>query len=419
MRKSILPGDWVGVFGIIAAVGVLVGQPALVGLGTLVLLSWAVARTWNRLALERVTFSHNLSQRRAFPGEVVQYHMQVANSKSLPLPWLQVTSATPINVRPDTVDGGHSLDPSRGYFVSYTTSLSWYERVGWSVPILCERRGLYRFGPANISSGDIFGFFRSTMQAGDLAQLLVYPHVVSLPELGLPAQKPFGESRGGKRIFEDPSRVVGLRAYQQGDPMRRIDWKATARRDELQVRVYDPSVSNSMYVLLNSATMAQDGPHGFQRVLLERAVTVAASVASHAFQERFSLGLMTNAHSLLSEAATVIPPSRDPDQLNTVLEALAVMGSMSSAPLHEMIWAQFHSFPLGATLVIVTAVMPDGLLDTLFELGRRGYQIFVLWVGDRLMSASQQGGIQVYDVSREVGDLVPMMAGDEEIDGLE
>src|SRR5690606_25410219 len=108
--------------------------------------------------------------------------------------------------------------------------------------------------------------------------VIVYPRIYSMPELGLPASRPFGERKGRERIFEDPGRIAGIRPYQPGDPMRRIDWKASARMQALQSRVYEPSATMHMLIALNVNTMVHSW-EGFVPETLERLISVAGSVA--------------------------------------------------------------------------------------------------------------------------------------------
>ncbi len=396
-RQRPLSGDWIAAFGLMAAVGLVLRQPVLVGLGGLVLLAWAVARVWDRLALEKVSYTRTLSQSRAFAGETVQLQTRVANRKTLPLPWVQVTDEAPAELvrNPDgsmvrSVDGRTDL--------VHTTALSWHEEVGWTETLHCERRGVYVFGPASVESGDIFGFFRRELRLDKVDRLVVYPRVAPLQEMGLPAGKPFGETRGGNPLFEDPTWMRNLRTYQPGDPLKRIDWKASARQGQLQVRVYEPTVTHALMVVLNGATTVGPAALGYSPELLERAVTAAASVAAHAFEQKYSVGFLTNAHSLLSETAIAIPTSRAPRHLGALLEAMATVGQLSSARLEDFLWEHLREMPLGATIALVTAVLPDGLLDTLLDIRRMGYRLAILWVGDIPMRPMTQGGVQVYDV---------------------
>ena len=87
-----------------------------------------------------------------------------------------------------------------------------------------------------------------------MQRILVYPRIVPVTELGLPAQHPFGDHRSSRRLVEDPMRLMGSRDYSQGDNFRFIHWKATARQQKLQTKVFEPSATRPLAIFLNMQT---------------------------------------------------------------------------------------------------------------------------------------------------------------------
>jgi uncharacterized protein (DUF58 family) len=225
----------------------------------------------------------------------------------------------------------------------------------------------------------------------------VYPRTVALGDVGLPSVRPYGEHAGGSRIFEDPSRIVGVRDYRAGDSLRRIDWKATARLGTMQSRVYDPSASRHLSLCLNTQT-TDPAWAGVITELLERSITVAASVAREAYEERYSVGLLANSSLPDADRAIRIPPGRRAEQFIRILEALAVVTPFVLEPLSAMLDREEHRLVAGTTIGVVTAIMTDELAATLLRLRRRGQVVVVLnasgddW-SDRL------GDIETRDVS--------------------
>jgi uncharacterized protein (DUF58 family) len=92
-----------------------------------------------------------------------------------------------------------------------------------------------------VESGDLFGIYEQACPVGPAEHLTVYPALAPLSEAGLPADDPFGERRSRRRLFEDPNRPMGIRAYQPEDSFRRIHWPATARTGHLQTAFSNPS----------------------------------------------------------------------------------------------------------------------------------------------------------------------------------
>ena len=361
---------------ILAFLGVATTNGPLVGLGLILLLAGFVARTWSKNVLKRLTYTRIIPEDRAFPGEPLTVTLRVVNDKLLPVPWLEVRDLVPeaLPLRDE------HLSPSTSHqalYLSRSTHLSWYERVSWPLQFEAPARGYYRLGPARFSSGDIFGLFPVERHDDHYDSIVVYPRLYTLPELGLPAERPFGEQKGRERIFEDPGRIAGSRDYHPGDPMRRIDWKATARRQALQSKVYEPSATLHMLIALNVHTLEHVW-EGYLPELLERLLSVAGSVARHGFEEGYAIGLVANGAYPTSDRPMRVPVGRRSEQLMRVLEALAVIGPLTLTPLEKVLDREAQAFPYGATLVCVTARMDEPLAASLRRIAAAGHTVIVL-----------------------------------------
>ena len=80
------------------------------------------------------------------------------------------------------------------------------------------------------------------------------------------------------RLYEDPTRIAGVRRYEAGDPLNRVHWRATARTGVLHSKVYEPSTVVGVTLLLDFHIAAHDPRH--EPVRSELAITAAASIAN-------------------------------------------------------------------------------------------------------------------------------------------
>ena len=193
--------------------------------------------------------------------------------------------------------------------------------------------------------------------------------------------RPLGEVRGGMTIFPDPSRPAGVREYQRGDPLKLIDWKASAKARRLQARTFDPSSSNTI-VLVVAIETTERSWEGYSPTNLERVISAAASVAAYAAERQYSLGLFSNGAAILSDRPMKIGPSRSVDQLTMILEALATIRPLGMGAMAPQLAEHARSLPMGATLVVVASLMPPDLADTISTLLMRGHGIVILNAGD-------------------------------------
>lgn len=140
-------------------------------------------------------------------------------------------------------------------------------RAAYRLPT--ERRGIVNVGPADFEAVDPFGLATRRFSADSIGKLVVYPEIVPLP----PAPPSPATER---RSMSDTPEFLGgrseefhaLRNYVPGDDIRRINWPASARHDDLIVREDEAPTQNHLTVVLDNASLTN-----------ERAVDVAASVA--------------------------------------------------------------------------------------------------------------------------------------------
>lgn len=376
--RLLIEDSWLLASALLVGVGLLASSWVVIILGMLVLGASMAGRVWVRVSLEEVHLSRRLSERRLFVGESAQLTLTLENRKALPVPWLELREQLPRDLplvgAETTVGGSPEIR-----VLQRNTALGRRDRLEWPLELRAAERGYYRIGPARLRSGDIFGFFEREEAVPEFAErLVVYPRTYSMAELGLDSARPFGDLRGGSRLYEDPSRVIGVRDYQPGDPMKRIDWNATARLQRLQSRLYEPSRAQSIVVALNVGTFARSW-QGADPVLLERGVSVAASVARWAADAGLAVGLVANGAFPGQGRPIRVGVGEHPERLNRILEALAAVRAFTMSSLaRELEGALAGSVPTGSTIVVVAALIPEELAATLRRLRSSGHQVHVL-----------------------------------------
>jgi uncharacterized protein (DUF58 family) len=371
---------WIELALILIVLALFLDARALFVISAFLLAILSVAWWWNRRSLDNVFYERALGERRAFPGELVDLTLHVTNRKLLPLGWLVAEDQWSLALPPEDAMLFSLPSGQMGIFRS-AFSIRWFERINRSYRIRCTRRGFYPFGPVRLRSGDIFGLFHQQQTHAHLDWLIVYPQILPLEPLGFPPKEPLGETKAAWRIFEDPSRAVAVRDHQPEDSFRHIHWKATARRQQLQVKVYEPTTTHNLVIFLNVTTFAKHW-QGVDPLLLECAINVAASIASYGVEERYVLGLIANGSIPHSDQPIKVLPSRRPDQLARVLEALAAVTSFATSSIASLLLSESARLPWGATLVVVTAVVTDELQTALLRLHGIGRRLVLVSLED-------------------------------------
>ncbi len=368
---------WLPLLAAMFLLGALLDLPFLTTLSAALAVLIGTATWWSSHSLDGILYRRRPHYRRAFPGEQVSLRLEVENRKLLPISWLRVEDPWPLPVGPEdeeVIIPSHI--PDRGLLIN-VFSLRWFERARRRFTLRFRKRGLYKIGPTRLQSGDLFGMYENSKELDNTEFLTVFPNLVPFASLDLPAEDPFGDRRSRRRIFEDPNRPMGVREYRPEDSFRRVHWPATARMGELQVKVYQPTSAQLLMVCLNVATLEHHW-EGYLPELLEHLVSTASTVLFQGVQDGYQVGLISNGCLAYSDRPFRIPPGRSPHQLANLLEALAAVTPIVTAPFERYLIQEMPKVHYGASLVIVTAMTSPELSETLLQLKRKGRRITLI-----------------------------------------
>ncbi len=405
---------WILLGILLTLAGVATGSRFLTAAAACLFVIAAVGWAWNFLAFFGLSYTRRLSETRAFMGEAVELTLVVRNRKFLPVTWLQVIDIFPSSLPLENAQSGPETvrlnrATNLGEFTTFW-SVGAFGRLTRRFTVHCVQRGYHRYGPAVLSTGDGFGMFSRKAKLREQQRLIVYPKLYTVAELGLPAKNPFGERAADARVVEDPLRTAGVREWQPTDGLKRVHWKATARRTshELLSRVYEPSQEPQLLIFLNVATMQR---HWLGQLpeLLERAVSVAGSLAALCAEMRLPVGLIANGYLPGSDQPVRLLPGRSPDQLTRILELLAVLTGFAAQPIEELLLREAPRLPWGSTLLVVTAIAHEPLLATLLDLQRAGRKVVLFTLAER-PPEEELPGITVYHLPHLVEDIIAPVA---------
>jgi uncharacterized repeat protein (TIGR01451 family) len=359
----------------------------------LLIVSRFLARRW----VEGLSATRECSRDTAEVGETVTVTIRVRNSGALPVPWVLLEDLLPRKAltptHPRLHVKGHRLQVSmlapRGEaLVRYRLKLG--------------LRGYYQIGPIVMESGDLFGLHRRNRVATEPHFLLVYPKVVPLEGFDLASRRPIGEIRLTHRLYEDPTRITGVREYQAGDPLNRIHWRATARTGLLHCKVYEPSTLAGATLLLDFHRRGyhrRGEPHRS-----ELAVTAAASLAHAVYQLGQQIGLVTNGRDAADRIRTegwdhdyrtrqaarakvamrgkshrlrpiIVETRRGVEQFQSIRETLARVELTDGLSFGQLVIETASRLPRDATVIAILPKVSEKTALALGNLRRQGYAV--------------------------------------------
>jgi uncharacterized protein (DUF58 family) len=306
--------------GILLFIALLYGQRDLIVLTLLVLAVMGGARLWARMSLSGVQYRLRVDKQKVFPGEQFTLRITAENAKLLPI-WLEMK--IPI---------GSLLQHSSGERVlTKESSLLWYQKTDFQWNLTAERRGVYPIGPLHILAGDLFSFFSRHKRTEEFHSIIVYPRLVSLKSISLPRLDFFGVPRAMSPV-QDPIYILGTRDYQYGQPSKYIHWKASARHNRLQEKVFESTQQEKVLLVVEVNPFAKlKAEEDFERTL-----EIVASLAVRLDQQGHSIGLVTNG-VVQGGGSAIVPVARNYQQLPAILELLARLQMKPERDLKELL----------------------------------------------------------------------------------
>jgi uncharacterized protein (DUF58 family) len=164
----------------------------------------------------------------------------------------------------------------RPRFVVDRVSPNWRRTV--SYPVKSDVRGLFQVGPLMLTVADPFGLVETSRTFARSQHLLVTPRVYKLPAVRLGADRAGSGENRPRAIAAAGEEDATVREYRDGDDLRRVHWRSTARRGSLMVRREEQPWQSRCSIFLDARTTSHHG-HG-PSASLEWAVSAAASVGT-------------------------------------------------------------------------------------------------------------------------------------------
>lgn len=347
-------------------------------LGLLLLTSWV----WTSLMLRHVDLRRETRSLRYQVGQVFEERFEIYNRSRLGIVWLEVRDLSPLPGKQHSRVLAGVGGRGERFFVTRS---------------LLRRRGAYSLGPTMLISGDPFGFFAVRKAFPPEKTLLVLPYTVDLSVFPSPP----GQLPGGRvlrrRSTEVTPYAAGVREYMPGDPLNRIHWRSTARRDRLMVKEFEQDPQADVWIFLDAyrhshisqedTVMLRDKTFWIwsQRLesplppnTFEYAVSAAASIGRYYLAHGRALGF-----ACASQSLSVLPAERGDRQLSKLLEVLAFVQSNGHLPLPGLVQSQAGYLVRGTTVVLITVSEDTEVVPSVEMLLRRDLTPIVVLIDRR------------------------------------
>ncbi|AGC67196.1 hypothetical protein Cst_c01700 [Thermoclostridium stercorarium subsp. stercorarium DSM 8532] len=329
-----------------------------------------------KFGLSKVSIERKFDTLHAQLGQTVHMIETISNRKLLPVPWLKVESRIDSGLRFGLQEDLNILQDE--FHVSVFTMLP-YTRIIRTHTVKCTKRGYYHLKSAALTARSITGTISAIKDETTDAKLYVFPGTLTLSELNLPSHSWQGDRVVRRWILEDPLIFAGIREYTTSDPIKNINWKATARMGTLQVNQYEPTANHRLMVFLNVDTKPDQWTVTDEPERVEYGISVAATVLEYASRNVIEAGFCTNGYLKDMEKEPVrIEPAGGKNHLVKMLECLARMVISRSITFYTLLDRELENNPGNTDYLFITAYVDDGIEERIRRLRTKGNAVEIL-----------------------------------------
>jgi uncharacterized protein (DUF58 family) len=228
-----------------------------------------------------------------------------------------------------------------------------------SYRVRADVRGRHRVGPLRVHLADPFGLVELTRSFTAVDPLVVTPAVTALPAVRLGGDWSGGGDSRARSVAAAGEDDVATREYRQGDDLRRVHWRSTARYGELMVRREEQPWQNRGALLLDARRGAHRADGGVRAPgsTFEVAVSAAASIGVHLARHGFALRLVTDSGASVAGVGGVSEIGGGAFE-ELLLDALAVVEPSRGRSLVPAVCALRHGGGAGLVVAVLGAVDP-------------------------------------------------------------
>lgn len=233
-----------GLLALLVLVAAYFGYSRLEAFLVLCLVLCLAAFLWAKFALRRIDVDIPPEDVCAFPGQSLELEAAVHNRKMLPLIWLDLCFPTAehpcLEPHPDDVVREDEDDTKRMDLRSAFLWVMPHQSIRWTQRAMAVQRGVCRVESVELVSGDGFGLSAKTRKMPLAApfRFVVYPRIVPADvSLILNNMSEMEAAKNG--FYTDRTLLETTRDYREGDSFKNINWRILARKDDVQVNVYE------------------------------------------------------------------------------------------------------------------------------------------------------------------------------------
>lgn len=314
------------------------------------------------LKQKNIAVSTKFERRVYYAGENTDFSVIIKNEGLFPLPYLMIKNKTLSNIDKKYKGIGISLRMDETKYIKKNVRFT--------------QRGSYDFGENLVIINDLFYIFEKTKRFNETLNIKVYPRIYDIQKFITKGNDIFKNSLSTKTNIEDSYSIKDVRKYNEGDSLKRVIWKVSAKHGELYVRNFDTvsGEESNLFLDMNKENMIIDGSSLLEEVLVDFTVSIINTMQD----KRIKSNLFVNC---LNPRKFSIDSKED---FNELMEFFLNQKSDGENSFVRFLNSNIMKMPKLSWIGLITARVDDNLKDTLIYIRDRGYNVTLFYYANTL-----------------------------------
>ncbi|HEY4552638.1 MAG TPA: DUF58 domain-containing protein [Bacillaceae bacterium] len=285
--------------------------------------------------MDQFTVSRSLDRNEINSGDALQIRVTVTRKFAFPLFFLVVEDLVPNSL--------NKRGSKQVLFPGFRRTMQYTYRIE-KMP-----RGEHIFEAIRLKTGDALGLTEKERWYDCRQIILVYPEYEEIVYRPLESRFEQGGTASALQFQKDTSLVAGVREYQPGDRFAWIDWKATARTNDMKSKEFEIRQTNDIMIVLDRT------PSAHFELMVKFAASAVRAILRHGGQTGFFSS---------GEERSYYPIRGGEHQQQELFHHLAKVKSDSEVPLEDILEGEavFHHQP--ASLIVVTSRLTQPFIQS-------------------------------------------------------